>query len=73
MIPAISGATWSALDELIARANGARDFLQHALACPADHPVDQCPDMIEALDKRLAGVTLEELAAQQGQPVPSAS
>lgn len=73
MIPAISGATWSALDELIARANGAHDFLQHALACPADHPVDQCPHMIEALDKRLAGVTLEELAAQQGQPVPSAS
>jgi DNA-binding transcriptional MerR regulator len=61
------------LDELIARANGARDFLQHALACPADHPVDQCPHMIEALDKRLAGVSLEELATQQGLPVPNAS
>ncbi|MGX9787201.1 MerR family transcriptional regulator [Mycobacterium sp. MMS18-G62] len=63
----------AAIDELIARANGARDFLQHALACPADHPVDQCPHMIEALDKRLAGVSLEELAAQHGQPVPNAS
>jgi len=61
------------IEELIARANGARDFLEHALACPADHPVDQCPHMIEVLDKRLGGVTLEEIAAEQGQPVPSAS
>jgi len=63
----------SAIEELIARANGARDFLEHALACPADHPVDQCPHMIEVLDKRLDGVTIEQLAAEQGQPVPSAS
>jgi DNA-binding transcriptional MerR regulator len=63
----------AAIEELIARANGARDFLEHALACPADHPVEECPHMIEALDKRLAGVTIEELAAEQGQPVPSAS
>lgn len=63
----------TAIDELIARANGARDFLEHALACPTDHPVDQCPNMIGGLDKRLSGVTIEELAAEQGQPVPSAS
>ena len=63
----------AAIEELIARANGARDFLEHALACRADHPVDQCPHMIEALDKRLGGVTIEELAAEQGQPSPSAS
>jgi len=62
-----------AIEELIARANGARDFLEHALACPTDHPVDQCPHMIEALDKRLGGLTIEELAAEQGQPSPSAS
>jgi len=62
-----------AIDDLIARANGARDFLEHALACPADHPVDQCPHMIEVLDKRLGGVTIEELAAEQGQAVPNAS
>lgn len=61
------------IEELIARANGARDFLEHALACPADHPVDQCPHMIEALDKRLGGVAIEELVAEQGQPVPTAS
>jgi DNA-binding transcriptional MerR regulator len=60
----------AALDELIARANGARDFLQHALACPADHPVDQCPHMIEVLDKRLGGTTIEQIAAEQGQPLP---
>jgi hypothetical protein len=29
--------------------------------------------MIEALDKRLDGLTIEELAAEQGLPVPSAS
>jgi DNA-binding transcriptional MerR regulator len=63
----------AAIDELIAKANGARDFLEHALACPADHPVDECPHMIEVLDKRLDGLTIEELAAESGQPVPSAS
>jgi DNA-binding transcriptional MerR regulator len=60
----------AAIEELIARANGARDFLGHALACPADHPVAQCPHMIEVLDKRLGGLTIEELAAEQGQPLP---
>ena len=63
----------AAIEELIARANGARDFLEHALACPADHPVDQCPHMIEGLDKRLGGVSIEQLAAEQGLPIPSAS
>src|SRR5258707_11656152 len=29
----------AAIDELIAKANGARDFLEHALACPAHPPV----------------------------------
>ena len=63
----------AAIDELIAKATGARDFLEHALACPADHPVDECPHMIEVLDRRLDGLTIEELAAETGQPVPSAS
>ena len=62
----------AAIEDLIARANGARDFLEHALACPADHPVDQCPHMIEVLDKRLDGLTIEQLAAEQGQPSPPA-
>jgi len=63
----------AAIEELIARANGARDFLQHALACPSDHPVDECEHMIGFLDRRLGGVSIEELAAEQGQQVPSAS
>ena len=63
----------AAIEELIARANGARDFLEHALACPADHPVDECPHMIEVLDKRLDGLTIEELAVEKGRPLPSAS
>jgi len=67
---AVVGEQIAAIDELIARANGARDFLEHALACPAEHPVDQCPHMIQALDKRLAGMSMEELAAEQGQPLP---
>lgn len=53
-------------DELIARAAGARDFLRHALHCPADHPVRECPRMIEALDRRLAGTTVAEIAAEHG-------
>jgi hypothetical protein len=47
--------------------------LDDALACPADHPVDECPHMIEVLDRRLDGLTIEELAAETGQVVPSAS
>src|ERR1700736_3909786 len=63
----------AALDELIARASGARDFLEHALACRADHPVDEYPRMIEVLDRRLDGLTIEELAAETGQPLSTAS
>lgn len=54
------------LEEIIARAKGAQDFLQHALNCPADHPVRECPYMIETLDRMLAGVTFAQLAAEHG-------
>ncbi|MFG1931228.1 MerR family transcriptional regulator [Mycobacterium sp. NPDC048908] len=63
----------AALDDLIARAEGARDFLEHALACPADHPVDECANMIDVLDKRLGGATVEQLAAERGRAVPNVS
>jgi DNA-binding transcriptional MerR regulator len=53
-----------ALDELIARATDAREVLGHALRCPAEHPVRDCPYMIGALDRRLAGATFEDLAAE---------
>ncbi|MEQ7126706.1 MerR family transcriptional regulator [Actinopolymorpha sp. B11F2] len=58
------------LEHLIAQARGAQHFLEHAAKCPAEHPVRECPYMIEALDRRLAGVPLEELAAEHGQPAP---
>lgn len=49
------------LDDLIVRATVARDFLAHARNCPAEHPVAQCPKLIDALDRRLAGVSLDQL------------
>lgn len=67
---AVVGEQIQALDALIARATGARDFLRHALDCPADHPVRECPHMIETLNRRLAGVSFEQLAAEHGQAVP---
>jgi DNA-binding transcriptional MerR regulator len=56
------------LGELIARAEGARGFLRHARACPAEHPVQQCPFLIETLDRRLAGVEFEQIAAEHLSP-----
>jgi hypothetical protein len=32
--------------------------------CPAEHPVEECPHMIGILDRRLAGVSFETLAAE---------
>src|SRR2546430_16100863 len=58
------GEQIAALDDLIARAIAARDFLSHATACPAEHPVDECPHLIEMLDQRLAGTSIEQLAAE---------
>ena len=69
-----AGDTWqatvrermTALEELIARAEAARYFLQHALECPLEHPTRECPYMTQTLDRRLAGVTFEELADEHG-------
>lgn len=52
------------LDELITRAQEAQLFLAHAVNCPAEHPVQECPHVIGTLDRRLQGVTLEQLAAE---------
>jgi len=38
------------LDKLISWANSARYQLSHALACPADHPVTDCPHLGAVLD-----------------------
>ncbi|SRR6266498_248642 len=56
----------AALEELIARAHEAREFLQHALRCPAEHPVRECRYLIESLDRRLAGISIAQLAAEHG-------
>jgi DNA-binding transcriptional MerR regulator len=52
------------LDELIARAQGAKDFLTHALMCPAEHPARECPHLLETLDRLLGGGSFEELATE---------
>jgi DNA-binding transcriptional MerR regulator len=69
-----AGDTWratvrekvSALGELIERAEAARHFLEQALKCPAEHPTRECPYMTATLDRRIAGASFEELAAEHG-------
>ncbi|WP_086792586.1 MerR family transcriptional regulator [Streptomyces thermovulgaris] len=56
------------LEELIARAQEARDFLIHALGCPAEHPARECPHLLDALDRLLAGTSFEQLAAEHTNP-----
>jgi DNA-binding transcriptional MerR regulator len=41
----------AALDELVARATAASTFLRHALECPAEHPVQECPFLGQTLDE----------------------
>jgi hypothetical protein len=43
------------LDEVIAQAQAAQNFLTHALNCPTDHPARECPTMIAALDRSSMG------------------
>ena len=52
------------LDALIERATMAREFLTHALRCPAEHPVQECPILIEVLRRRLSGESYEQLTAE---------
>lgn len=54
------------LNELIARAEGAKKFLTHALDCPAEHPAHECPYMAATLDQLLDGVSFDQLAADHG-------
>lgn len=55
----------AALDGVIAQAQGAQQFLMHALRCPKDHPARECETMIGALDRLVDGMSVEELAADQ--------
>lgn len=52
------------LDDLIARASLARDFLTRARGCRSDHPVAQCPKLVGIIDRRLAGATFDELVQE---------
>lgn len=59
------------LEELIARAQGAREFLTHALRCPTDHPARECPYAVRTLDRLLEGTPFERLAAEHANNGPS--
>lgn len=52
------------LDDVIARASLARDFLTRARNCGADHPVAQCPKLAGIVDRRLSGVTFDQLVRE---------
>lgn len=54
----------SQLDDVIAQARGAQQFLTHALHCPSEHPARECPTMTGALDRLVDGVSVEQLAAE---------
>ncbi len=56
------------LDNVIADARVAQNFLTHALNCPTEHPARQCGTMIAALDCLVQGTTVDELAAEHTQP-----
>lgn len=64
------GGTWRAavrgqiaeLEDLITRATTAKAFLAHALMCPEEHPVRNCPVLIGVLDRLLDGASLEQIA-----------
>jgi DNA-binding transcriptional MerR regulator len=51
------------LDARIAEVRAARDFLAHALDCPAPHPTRQCPVMLDVLDRIAQGVPIAQIAA----------
>lgn len=53
------------LDRTIDRARTAQALLSSAVDCPAEHPTSECPVMIEALDRLLAGATITDLAPQR--------
>jgi len=64
----------SALDEVIAQAQGAQRFLTHALHCPTEHPARECPTMTGALDRLVDGMSVAQLADEHADdPRPPSS
>jgi len=55
------------LEQIIAQARGAQEFLTHALHCRTDHPVRECPTMTGALDRVIAGMSVDQLAVEQSE------
>jgi DNA-binding transcriptional MerR regulator len=58
------------LDDLIARASLAREFLSRARDCRADHPVAQCPKLGGIIDRRLAGASFDDLVREHTRRPP---
>jgi DNA-binding transcriptional MerR regulator len=56
------------LDDLVARASLARDFLTKAQKCRTDHPVAQCPKLVGIIDRRLSGVSFDQLVREHTTP-----
>ena len=54
----------SVLEDLITRAQSAKAFLAHALMCPEEHPVRNCPVLTGMLDRLLDGASLEQIASE---------
>jgi DNA-binding transcriptional MerR regulator len=52
------------LDEVIAQAQTAQNFLNHALNCPAEQPARECATMIATLDRLVAGTPIDRIAAE---------
>lgn len=50
------------LDDVIRQAQGAQQFLTHALQCPTEHPARECPTMTGALDRLVDGMSVAQLA-----------
>lgn len=51
------------LRRLVARAQATERFLAHALDCPADHPVQECPVLTSVLEQVVAGISVDEVVA----------
>jgi DNA-binding transcriptional MerR regulator len=58
------------LDDVIARATLARDVLARARLCGTDHPVAECPTVGGIIDRRLAGVSLDQLVREHAVKSP---
>ncbi|MGQ0776344.1 MAG: MerR family transcriptional regulator [Pseudonocardiales bacterium] len=52
------------LDQVITQAQGAQQFLTHALNCPTNNPARECATMIATLDRLVEGTSVDQLVAE---------